>query len=68
MFDNLRLSIVVTTEVFINVLADVLADITIDIIADIANRTDLKVRVKIRQPKELKVLLIAVYCWDSLKS
>ena len=29
---------------------------------------ELKVQVEIRQPEELKVLLIAVRCWDSLKS
>ena len=31
-------------------------------------RTELVAQVEIRQPKELKVLLIAVRCWDSLKS
>ena len=31
-----------------------------DIIADIANKTELKAWVEIRQPKELKVLLMAV--------
>ena len=48
-----------------------------EVFADTANRTELKVRVKIRQPKELKVfnslrlsivLLLAVRYWDSLKS
>ena len=54
-------------------LADVLADIAVDI----TGRTKLEVRVEIWQPKELKVfnslrlsvvLLLAVCCWDSLKS
>ena len=31
-----------------------------DVIADIADKTELKVWVKIQQPKELKMLLIAV--------
>ena len=60
-----------------DITADVAADITTDIIADVANRTELKARVKIRQPKELKIfnslrlsiiLLLAVRYWDSLKS
>ena len=58
-------------------LAEVLADAAADVITDITNRTELKARVKIRQPKELKVfnslrlsvvLLLAIYYWDSLKS
>ena len=36
-------------------LAEVFADAAADIAADIASRTELKARVKIRQPKELKV-------------
>ena len=54
-----------------------LVEVLADIAADIANRIKLKVQVKIRQPKELEVfnslklsivLLLAIYCWDSLKS
>ena len=54
-----------------------LAEVLTDIAADIASRTELKARVKIRQPKELKVfkslrlsvvLLLVVRYWDSLKS
>ena len=41
-------------------LAKVLMDITADVTADITNRTELEARVEIQQPKELKVLLIAV--------
>ena len=32
-----------------------------DIITDVINKMELKVRVKIQQPKELKVLFIAIY-------
>ena len=39
-----------------------------DAAADVAGRTEVKARVKIRQPKELEVLLIAICYWDSLKS
>ena len=59
-------------------LAEVLADVSVDVAADITGRTELFVeltggmeleaRVKIQQLKELEVLLIAVCCWDSLKS
>ena len=31
-------------------------------------RTELKAQIKTRQPEELKVLLMAVRYWDSLKS
>ena len=41
-------------------LADVTADVAADITADITGRTELEAQVKIQQPKELKVLLIAV--------
>ena len=60
-----------------DVTADVAADVAADITADVASRTELKARVKIRQPKELKVfnslrlsivLLLAICYWDSLKS
>ena len=60
MFDALRLSVEVLAEVFPEVLADVAADVV--------GRTELEVRVKIRQLEELKVLLVAVCYWDSLKS
>ena len=36
-------------------LAEVLTDATTDVIADVTSRTELKVRVKIQQPKKLKV-------------
>ena len=54
-----------------------LAKVFTDIATDITSRTELKARVEIQQPKELKafnslklsiVLLLAVYCWDSLES
>ena len=32
-----------------------------DIITDITDRTELEAQVKIQQPEELKVLLIAIY-------
>ena len=41
-------------------LAEVLADVAADVAADIAGRTELEARVEIRQPEELKVLLMAV--------
>ena len=59
------------------VLADVAAGIAADVAVDVANRTELKARVEIQQPEELKVfnslklsivLLLAIYYWDSLKS
>ena len=56
MFNSLRLSIVVTVEVLIEIAADILADILMDIVTEITSGT------------ELKVLLIAIYCWNSLKS
>ena len=55
-------------------LAEVLADIITDVagrtelLVELTGGTELKARVKIRQPEELKVLLMAVCCWDSLKS
>ena len=73
MFDALRLSMEALAEVLLEVLMDIAADIA----ADIINRTELNVRVEIRQLKELEVfdslklsvvLLLAVCCWDSLKS
>ena len=51
MFNALRLSV----EVLAEVLADITVNVTADVIADVANRTELKVQVEIRQPKELKV-------------
>ena len=67
----------VFTDIAADITADIAADVATDIIADITNRTELKVWVKIRQPKEFKifnslrlsiVLLLAIYYWDSLKS
>ena len=58
-------------------LAEVFTDAATDIIADIAGKTELKIRVKIRQPKKLKVfnslklsivLLLAICYQDSLMS
>ena len=55
-------------------LAEVLADIATDIasktelLIKLTSGTKLKAQVKIQQPEELEVLLIAIYCWDSLKS
>jgi hypothetical protein len=46
-FNSLKLSIVAVTEVFIKVFIDIFINITIDIIIDIANKTKLKVWVKI---------------------
>ena len=61
MFNTLKLSIEVLAEVLPEVLTDVAADIT----ADVTSRTELVrtklvAQVKIRQLKELKVLLVAV--------
>jgi hypothetical protein len=41
-------------------LAEVLADAAADVAADIADRTELEAQIEIRQPRELKVLLMAV--------
>ena len=41
-------------------IATAVAAAAADVVADITNRTELKARVEIQQPKELKVLLIAV--------
>ena len=55
-------------------LAEVLADIAMDIasrtelLIELAGGTELEVQIEIRQPKKLEVLLIAIRCWDSLKS
>ena len=51
-------------ELFAELLPEVLADVA----ADVAGGTELEARVEIRQPEELEVLLMAVRCWDSLKS
>jgi hypothetical protein len=40
-FNSLRLSVVVTTEVLIEVFAEVLADIATDILAELASRTEM---------------------------
>ena len=42
-------------------LAEALADVTADVTADIAGRTELKARVEIRQPKELKAKELKVF-------
>ena len=61
-FDALRLSIEVLAEVLAaevlaaKVLAEVLIEILAEILAELAGGT------------ELEVLLMAIYCWDSLKS
>ena len=65
-FDALRLSVevlaevlaaeVLAAEVLAEVLTEILAELTAEIAAEIASRT------------ELKVLLMAVYYWNSLKS
>ena len=47
---------------------EVLADAAADVAADVAGRMELEARVEIWQPEELEVLLMAVRCWDSLKS
>ena len=52
-------------ELFAELLADVLAeilaaDVLADVAADVVGRTELEARVEIRQPEELKVLLVAV--------
>ena len=41
-------------------LADITADVAADVTADITGRTELEAWVEIQQPKELKVLLIAI--------
>ena len=49
-------------------LAEVLADVAVDVagrtelLVKLAGGTELEVRVKIWQPEELKVLLVAVRC------
>jgi hypothetical protein len=53
-----------------DVAADVLAEFAVDVLAELAVdvAAELKAQVEIRQPEELKVLLIAICYWDSLKS
>ena len=70
MFNGLKLSIVVTTEALAEITAEVLIKVTTEIAMKAAAEAaaELKAQVKIRQPEELKVLLITVRCWDSLKS
>ena len=67
----------ITVDIAVDITTDVAADVAADITIDITNKTELKAWVKIRQPKELKVfnslrlsivLLLAICCWDSLKS
>ena len=54
-----------------------LAEVFRDIAINITNRTEFEVWVKIQQLKEFKVfnslklsivVLLVIYCWDSLKS
>ena len=52
----------VAAAVTVDIPTDIFADITTDI------TVELKAQVEIQQPKGLEVLLIAIYCWDSLKS
>ena len=48
-------------ELFAELLADVLTEIlTAGVLVELASGTELKAQVKIQQPKELKVLLMAV--------
>ena len=42
-------------------IAAAVAAATADVITDITDRMELKAQIKIRQPKELKVLLIAIH-------
>ena len=42
------------------VAAETLAELVAELIAELVGRTELEVRVEIRQLKELKVLLVAV--------
>ena len=64
-------------KVFADAAIDVTTDVAADITADVTSRIELKARVEIQQPKELKVfnslrlsivLLLAIRYWDSLKS
>ena len=57
--------------------AETLAELVAELIAELVSRTELEARVEIRQLKELKVfnslrlsmvVLLAICCWDSLKS
>ena len=52
------------------VAAAVVAGVPADVIAELAAEVlaELEAQVEIRQLEELKVLLIAVHCWDSLES
>ena len=48
--------------------AEVLADVAVEVVVAAELIVELEARVEIQQPGELKVLLVAVHYWDSLKS
>ena len=64
MFDGLKLSMVVAVEA----LTEIAAKAAAEAVAEIAAEVLIKVTAEIASGTELKVLLIAVRCWDSLKS
>ena len=69
-FNALRLSVEVLAEVLPKVLADVAADIAgrTELVRTELVQAKLKAQIEIQRPEELKVLLMAVRYWDSLKS
>ena len=70
MFDSLRLSVEVLAEVLAaEVLAvEVLAEVLVEILTEILTKLAAELAMEIISRTELKVLLIAICYWDSLKS
>ena len=73
-FDALRLSVEVLAEVLAaevlaaEVLAEVLAEILVEILTEILAELAMEIAAEIAGGTELKVLLMAICYWNSLKS
>ena len=50
------------------VAAEVLAEILVEILVEILAEVVAEILAEILSGTELEVLLVAIYCWDSLKS
>jgi hypothetical protein len=72
-FDSLRLSVVVTAEALADVATDVAADVAADVLAvevasELIAELNAEINAEIAGGTKLKVLLIAIHCWNSLES
>ena len=67
-FNSLRLSIVVTAKALTEIAAEVLIKVTAEIAVKATTEATIELIADILSRTELKVLLIAIYYWDSLKS